>query len=67
MHSFFMPLFISHHCLLARHFLNIHYLLSAADEAYTDALKENQKFSVSRCYLVSSLTRTADTHLRSRV
>lgn len=34
-------------------FLNSHYLSSAADKAYMDALKENQKFSVSRCYLVS--------------
>lgn len=34
-------------------FLNSHYLSSAADKAFMDALKENHKFSVSRCYLVS--------------
>lgn len=30
------------------------FLSLAADKAYMEALKENQKFSVSRCYLVSS-------------
>lgn len=37
-----------------RPFLFLVFPPSTANKAYTEAMKENQKFSVSRCYLVSS-------------
>lgn len=36
-----------------QYFLNCHSLSFAADKAYMDVLKENHKFSVFTCYLVS--------------